>query len=202
MVQLSPGWPTRELLGNQRTLFSVEESPCKAKRKGVDIVHTLGLGSGGTALGLLRIPHVFGGSQCLQGRECSSSPTSGKTFSLVRGFFALTCVQSLCGGVSDARGAGFGLAAAEPMQVCGVAGSVSWLVGTPPAGLRLYASSFGLCRVGRVASPFHGPGERERHNRGDSYTGRSGNRPLWQFGNACARLCPAKVSVDSVNTYV
>lgn len=33
----------------------------------------------------------------------------------------------------DARCAGCGLAAAEPLHVCGVAGSASWLVGLPPA---------------------------------------------------------------------
>ena len=49
------------------------------------------------------------------------------------GIFALTCVQSLWLRPSDARFAGCGLAAAEPFQVCGVAGSRSWLVGPPPA---------------------------------------------------------------------
>lgn len=53
---------------------------------GVDIVHSLGFGSGITVLGLLRIPHVFGSSQCLQGPECSSSPTSGTQPPRQRGF--------------------------------------------------------------------------------------------------------------------
>ena len=60
----------------------------------MDIVHTLHLGLPLTALLLPWIPYVSAGSQCLRGRECSSSPTSGTTFSLVRGEFALTCVQS------------------------------------------------------------------------------------------------------------
>ena len=79
---------------------------------GVYNVHTLGFGLGRTGAGLGRIPHVFGSSQCLQGRECSSSPTSGTAYPLVRGVFALTCVQSLWWRPSDARFAGCGLAAA------------------------------------------------------------------------------------------
>ena len=58
-------------------------------------MHTPGLGVARKAAGLLRIPHVFAGSQCFQGWECSSSPTSGTTYRLVRGDLALTCVQSL-----------------------------------------------------------------------------------------------------------
>ena len=48
------------------------------RQKGrVDNVHTLGFGSGRTWVGSGRIPHVSAGGQCLQGLECSSSPTSG-----------------------------------------------------------------------------------------------------------------------------
>jgi len=43
----------------------------------VDNVHTLGFGLGRTSAGLARILYVSGSSQCLQGRECSSSPTLG-----------------------------------------------------------------------------------------------------------------------------
>ena len=65
-------------------------------------------------------------------------------------------------------GAGFGLAAAELMQVCGVAGSVSWLVGAPPADMRLCCSSFRFCRVGPGwPAPIHVPGDRRRHDRAD-----------------------------------
>jgi hypothetical protein len=59
----------------------------------VDIVHTLGFGSGCIDLELLGIPHVFGDPQCLKGRECSSSPTSGTVFSLFRGLWAADCAQ-------------------------------------------------------------------------------------------------------------
>jgi hypothetical protein len=39
-----------------------------------------GFGPGRTGVGSGRIPYVSGGSQCLQGLECSSSPTSGTCF--------------------------------------------------------------------------------------------------------------------------
>ena len=99
----------------------------------MEIVHTLGFIPGRTVLELLRIPHVFAGPQCLQAPEDSSSPTSGTVFSLVRGDFALTCVQSLRSRRLTGWVAGWGLAAAEPIQVCGVTGSRPWLVGLPPA---------------------------------------------------------------------
>jgi hypothetical protein len=59
--------------------------------RGVNIVHTLGLGPGNTVLGLLRTPHVSAGSQCLQGIECSSSPTSGTVFPQVKGHLTVCC---------------------------------------------------------------------------------------------------------------
>jgi hypothetical protein len=62
--------------------------------------------------GLGRIPYVAAGSQRSQGLEYGSSPTSGTAYPLVRGDFALTCVQSLWWRPSDARFAGFGLGAA------------------------------------------------------------------------------------------
>jgi hypothetical protein len=43
-------------------------------------VHTLGFGLGSTGAGSARFPHVSAGVQCLRGRECSSSPTSGTCF--------------------------------------------------------------------------------------------------------------------------
>jgi hypothetical protein len=58
---------------------------------GVDNVHTFRFGSGRTGAGLGRIAYVFGSSQCLQGLECGSSPTSGTVFSLFSGFLALEC---------------------------------------------------------------------------------------------------------------
>jgi hypothetical protein len=57
----------------------------------------------------------------------------GHVFSLVRGDFALTCVQILRWRPSDARFAGCGLAAAVAYSGVWVAGSGSWLVGPPPA---------------------------------------------------------------------
>jgi hypothetical protein len=60
---------------------------------GVHNVHTLGFGLGRTGTGLAWIGDVFGSSQCFQGLECSSSPTSGTAFPLVRGGFALMCVH-------------------------------------------------------------------------------------------------------------
>jgi hypothetical protein len=87
----------------QRCLFRVGPIPeaCSSywseigagvgKKEGVHNVHTLGFGSARTSAGLRRIRHVSGTSQCLQGLECSSSPTSGTAYPLVRGVFALTC---------------------------------------------------------------------------------------------------------------
>jgi len=69
---------------------TVRSAPTELNRP-VDIVHTLSVGSDSRAVRLLRIPHVFGSSKCLQGLEYSSSPTSGTAYPLVRGVFALTC---------------------------------------------------------------------------------------------------------------
>lgn len=56
-------------------------------KKGVHIVHTFRHGLARTAAGLARIPHVSATSQCSQGRESRSSPTSGTVNPLVRGGF-------------------------------------------------------------------------------------------------------------------
>jgi hypothetical protein len=53
----------------------------------VHIVHTFGVELGRTGAGSGRTPHVSGSSQCLQGLECGSSPTSGTVFPQVRGGF-------------------------------------------------------------------------------------------------------------------
>jgi hypothetical protein len=127
------------------------------KKKFVDSVNTFRVVLPRKSIELARIPYVFTGSQCFQGLECSSSPTSGTGYPLVRGLFALTYVQSLRWRRLTGWFAGWGLAAAEPMQVCGVAGSVSWLVGAPPAVVGLVASSFRFCRVGwGWPTPIHG----------------------------------------------
>ena len=56
-------------------------------------VHTLGFGLGSTGAGSARFPHVSAGGQCLRGRECSSSPTSGAVFPQFSGLWAVECVQ-------------------------------------------------------------------------------------------------------------
>lgn len=171
---------------------------------GVDNVNASRLLLGRRSAGLLRIPHVFAGSQCLQGLECGSSPTSGTTSSLVRGDFALTCVQSLWSRRLTGWFAGWLLAAAEPMRVCGGTGSRPWLMGLPPAASFGYAgSSFRFCRVGPGwPTPLHGAGLRVRHDVA-ALTG----RPSWQaaFGRLIGskyRVCPAKKGADTVNTQV
>jgi hypothetical protein len=49
----------------------------RSKKVSVDNVNTYGAGAAGISSGPARIPYVFQNSQCLQGRECGSSPTSG-----------------------------------------------------------------------------------------------------------------------------
>jgi hypothetical protein len=58
---------------------------------GVHNVHTFGFGLGRTCVGSGRFTHVFGTSQCFQGLEYGSSPTSGTVFSQVSGFLSLCC---------------------------------------------------------------------------------------------------------------
>jgi hypothetical protein len=65
------------------------------EKRSVDSVHTFASGLARTAAGRGHIPHVSATLRCLQGLECSSSPTSGTAYPLVRGVFALTCRQSL-----------------------------------------------------------------------------------------------------------
>ncbi|MBP2266150.1 hypothetical protein J3A64_001614 [Pseudarthrobacter sp. PvP004] len=57
------------------------------QKRSVDNVHTFRAGLARTAAGLARIPYVSATSQCLQGRESRSSPTSGTAYPLVRGGF-------------------------------------------------------------------------------------------------------------------
>jgi hypothetical protein len=61
----------------------------------VDNVRTFRLVLGRKAFGLAWIPHVFAASLCLQGMECSSSPTSGTVFSQVKVFFASLVLTKL-----------------------------------------------------------------------------------------------------------
>ena len=57
------------------------------QKGGVDTVHTFRLELPRTSTGLPGIPHVSATSQCLQGPESRSSPTSGTAYPLVRGGF-------------------------------------------------------------------------------------------------------------------
>ena len=69
--------------------------------------------SGRIGVGSGRIPHVSGGAQCLQGLECSSSPTSGTAFPLVRGGFCFNvCTLTLVGPSDACRGCGLAAAVA------------------------------------------------------------------------------------------
>ena len=62
---------------------------------GVYNVHTFRFGSGCISAGLGRIAYVFWTSQCLQGRECGSSPTSGTADPLVGGDFCFNVCTKL-----------------------------------------------------------------------------------------------------------
>ena len=109
----------RATAASPKTGAAVARCSSNSVRKGgVDNVNGFGLGLGRISAGLARIAYVFKSSQCFQGPECGSSPTSGTAFPLVRGVFALTCVQSLTS-VSDARGAGLAWPPRWPIQVCG-----------------------------------------------------------------------------------
>ena len=104
----------------------------RAKEKVLTVSTPSCFGSRRRLVRLAWIPYVFGSSQRLQGREYSSSPISGTTFSLVRGEFALTCVQSLWSRRSDGWLAVSGLAAA--MACSGVwGGGFKSLAGEPSA---------------------------------------------------------------------
>jgi hypothetical protein len=65
---------------------AVGVGPLLRRFVGVDSVHKFGFGLGRTLVGSGRIPHVSAGGQCLQGLECSSSPTSGTCFPSSEGF--------------------------------------------------------------------------------------------------------------------
>ena len=74
----------------------------------MDNVHTFRLGPSLTSLGLLQSPHVSAGSQCLQGLEDGSSPTSGTADPLVGGAFCFTCGHGVWCRPSDGWVAGCG----------------------------------------------------------------------------------------------
>ncbi|MCB5283385.1 hypothetical protein BJQ89_03152 [Arthrobacter sp. ES1] len=114
---------------------------------GVDSVHTLGKGPGRTGAGPGRIGNVSAGSQCLQGLEPGSSPTSGTCFpwsgacgqlsvhklsTYFRGPFLLVAVAVV--GVVPPPGSGSGVAAYlfmagsawNGMSCCGLGIKSSW----------------------------------------------------------------------------
>ncbi len=167
-------------------------------------VHILAVGLGRTGAELARIGYVFGSSLCFQGPECGSSPTSGTAFPLVRGVFALTCVQSLWSGPSDARLAGCGLAAAVAGEGVWVAGSGSWLMGPRLALGWGYAvprsGSVRLVVDGQHQFMVQGPG----YNMMKPTLARKFLRKAASSrkGELCLSVCPAKWGVDSVHTYV
>ena len=104
---------------------------------------------------------------------------------------------------SDARCAGSGLAAAEPIQVCGVAGSSPWLVSIPPAVTGFVRASFRFCRVGRGwPTPIHGSGLRVRHDFADCVRTRLLECFFPKARELQCAVCPAKGGVDIVHTYV
>ena len=141
-------------------------------------------------------------SKCGIERCVGSSPTSGTVDPLVRGDFALTCVQSLWWRPSDAKFAGCGLAAAVAYSGVWVAGSGSWLVGAPPACGWVYAgSSFrfsGLVGDGQHLFMVRGCG----HNMTSPTSVRNSFDGLFLDGELI-HICwvsPAKVCVDNVHT--
>ena len=85
------------ILSGQRTTASLRYGAVvglkalKRRRWRVDNVHTLGFGPGRTGCELGRIGYVSGSSQCSQGLECSSSPTSGTHNPSSEGFLLLMC---------------------------------------------------------------------------------------------------------------
>ena len=97
LIGCLPGCPSgRKLPDNQRSRCEARLGMSLVKEPayglwGVDNVHTFHLGLPRTTVGLPRIPHVSATSQCLQGLESRSSPTSGTASPLVRGGFAFKC---------------------------------------------------------------------------------------------------------------
>src|SRR5687767_508506 len=100
-----------------------------------------------------------------KGPACSSSPTSGTVYSLVRGDFALTFVRSLWSRLLTGWFAGCGLAAAVACSSVWVSGLVPWLVGAPPAVGGVLRFLFPVLSGWRAyPTPIHGFEVRERHD--------------------------------------
>jgi len=151
------GSPRQKALRNRLTCHRRQlRTRCSSRFEGVgtdyirsvDNVNSSGFGPRSTGSGSARFPCVFQSFQCLQGLECSSSPTSGTAFPLVRGVFALTCIHSP-DWVPLMLVAACCLAAAVACEVVWVAGSGPWLAGPPPAGVWSHSGllSGWLCRA-------------------------------------------------------
>lgn len=63
-------------------------------KSSVHTVHAFRVGLARTAAGVARIPHVLESSQCFQGPEFRSSPTSGTAYPSSEGVFALSVYKA------------------------------------------------------------------------------------------------------------
>lgn len=81
-------WPETCLSSTFGCSRASESRPSRAEIGCGQCPHLRLFGLRRTSAGLARIPHVFAGSQCFQGLEYSSTPTSGTVFQQVRGLFS------------------------------------------------------------------------------------------------------------------
>jgi hypothetical protein len=92
--QVTQGWPQES--GDVEECLCPVRRCCRKATKGVCTMCTPWasdrFGSGRTSAGLGRIGYVFWSSQCLQGLECSSSPTLGTGVSAGQRRFSLKLV--------------------------------------------------------------------------------------------------------------
>ena len=128
---------------------------------GVDSVHTLGHGLGRTGAGLARIPHVSAGSQCLQGLEFGSSPTSGTVFSHFSGYLGVFACAHCAHLASDLMFRVCGVPD-RPIRLCGGAAAYGGR-GTALWGT-FWVFIFVLPSLGFSRSPLHGGQNRLQHD--------------------------------------
>jgi hypothetical protein len=93
----APKAPGAEIQNSRTLLGEWSRNALNLRIRGVYIVHILGFGPGRSWVESGRIPHVSAGVQCLRGRECSSSPTSGTAFPSSEGFLLNVCTLTLFG---------------------------------------------------------------------------------------------------------